>query len=131
MRLHHTGYVVKDLDRAAAAFAKLGFRRAGAAAADRARRVRVLFLKKGAAAVELVAPYGAGSPAAGLLKRLRNAPYHLCFESRDFDRELAGLEAGGFMRVAAPLAAPALGGRRAVFLMSPAIGLVELAESRR
>jgi methylmalonyl-CoA/ethylmalonyl-CoA epimerase len=127
--VHHIGYLVKHLPRAREGFLRLGYEDASAVIRDSLRRVDLLFMKKDGYTIELVTPAGSDSSVTGLLLRYRNAPYHLCYETDAFDEELAGLEASGFTRIDGPAPAPAFGGRRAVFLMSPAVGMTELLES--
>ena len=128
MRVHHTGYLVKNLPKAAEAFLTLGYRSEGEAVYDGIRDVDIQFLEKDGCRVELVSPCSAASVVAGLLKTCRNAPYHLCYETEDLRSELSRLEAAGFTRIDEPTPAPALQNRRVCFLMSPRIGMIELLE---
>ena len=66
------------------------------------------------------------SPVYGLLKHYKNAPYHLCYETDDFDGDLCRLEAEGFTRFTETQPAPCMGNRNVVFLMNAAIGMIEL-----
>ena len=128
MTVHHIGYLVKRLDRAAAEFAALGYEALGESCRDESRGVDILFLRKDGYTVELVSPYTPESVVAGLIKTYKNAPYHICYETADFERELAALESGGYTRMGEPSPAPAIGGRRVCFLYSPRIGMIELLE---
>lgn len=128
MTVHHIGYLVKKLDRAAADFAALGYEAQGGPCRDEGRGVDILFLRKDGYTVELVSPFSPGSVVAGLIKTYKNAPYHICYETADFERELAALESGGYTRMDEPMPAPAIGGRRVCFLYSARIGMIELLE---
>ena len=128
MRVHHTGYLVKRLEKAAAAFSALGYEAEGGAVYDEYRDVDILFLTLGEYLVELVSPRSERSVVAKLLKTYKNAPYHLCYEAEDFGGELERLEGAGYLRIDEPTPAPALGGRRVCFLMSPHAGMIELLE---
>lgn len=127
-RLHHTGYLVKRLEKSRDSFLSLGFQTLGEPVYDAYRDVDILFLEKDGYTVELVSPRSGASVVAGLMKTFRNAPYHLCFETDDLTGELARLEGSGFTRMDDPTPAPALGGRRVCFLMSAQIGMIELLE---
>ena len=127
-RVHHTGYLVKHLEKSRDGFLSLDFRALGEPVYDEYRDVDILFLEKDGYTVELVSPRSEGSVVAGLLKTFRNAPYHLCLETGDLSGELARLERSGFTRMDGPAPAPALGGRRVCFLMSARIGIIELLE---
>ena len=54
MKVHHVGYLVKKLDKAAEEFEKLGFVRQGDMTNDTYRKVDILFLEKDGYVVELV-----------------------------------------------------------------------------
>lgn len=128
MRVHHIGYLVKKIEKAADSFAELGFVRVGEMTHDESRRVDILFVEKDGYLVELVSPYSPDSVVANLIKTYKNAPYHLCYEAEDFSADLAWLEANGYIRIDEPTPAPALAGRRVAFFMNPVLGMLELAE---
>ena len=128
MRVHQIGYLVKRLEKAAAAFEKLGFSRAGEAVYDEGRDVDILFLTKDGTTVELVSPKSGGSVVAALIKTYHNAPYHICYASGRFEEEMQALSGSGFTLIEPPAPAPALGGRQVCFFMSPQIGMVELLD---
>lgn len=128
MTVHHIGYLVKKLDRAAASFEALGYERVGESCHDEIRGVDILFLRKDGYTVELVSPYTSESVVSGLIKTYKNAPYHICYEAAAFESTLATLEADGYTRMDEPTPAPAIGGRRVCFLYSARIGMIELLE---
>lgn len=130
MNIHHIGYLVKRLEKAAAAFEALGYGREGDVTRDELRGIDILFLEKDGYRIELVSPYRPDSVVSGLLKTHKNAPYHICYGSGDFAADLAALEGGGYLRMGEPQAAPAIGGRRVVFLMHPAMGMIEVLEEK-
>lgn len=129
MKIHHIGYLVKKIEKAAAAFEALGYVREGAATHDEIRKVDILFLEKDGYRVELVSPYVPDSVVAGLIKTYKNAPYHICYEAEHFEADIAKLEGSGYVRIDEPTAAPAIGGRRVTFFMHPAMGMIELLEN--
>lgn len=130
MRIHHIGYLVKKLEKAASAFEALGYVREGAVTHDETRKVDILFLQKDGYRIELVSPYAADSVVAGLIKTYKNAPYHICYEAENFKKEIAALESGGYIRMDEPAAAPAIGGRKVTFFMNPSLGMIELLEQK-
>lgn len=129
MRIHHIGYLVKKIEKAAAAFEALGYVREGGMTHDEGRKADILFLKKDGYRIELISPYAADSVVAGLIKTYKNAPYHICYEAEAFEEDMARLESGGYVRMDEPTEAPAIGGKRVTFLMHPAMGMIELLES--
>lgn len=130
MRVHHIGYLVKKLDKAKDGFLVLGYRVVQETVYDEYRDVDILFLEKDGYVVELVSPRSEKSVVANLIKTYRNAPYHLCYVSDSFEKDLDMLEHSGFTRIDTPAPAPALGGNNVCFLLSARIGMIELIDSK-
>lgn len=128
MKIHHIGYLVKDIKRAQPHFEQLGFRAVNVPVFDCARKVNILFMDNADSVIELVSPASPDSVVSTLIKRYRNTPYHICYTADNFEWEVDMLCAGGFTQIEAPAPAPAINGKKVVFLMSPHIGLVELLE---
>ena len=105
MKIHHIGYLVKKLDRAVEAFETLGFQLKQKKIYD--------------------------SVVSGLITQYRNMPYHLCYSSNEFEKDLKYLSQQGCVQIDEPCIAPALGNGRVVFLMSPVIGMIELYEKNK
>ncbi len=129
MRIHHIGYLVKKMDRACAVFEELGYVQEGAQVTDGGRGVYIRFLQLDGYRIEVVCPYRQDSVAAGLLKSRKNSPYHICYETADFEQEIRRLEESGYHRIGEPEEAPAMGHRRVVFLVHPDMGMLELLEA--
>jgi methylmalonyl-CoA/ethylmalonyl-CoA epimerase len=132
MRVHHIGYAVRDIEAAAEGFAALGYRRAGNVTDDPHRNVRILFVSLAdGTLVELVAPLNEHAPVCGTLNAQRGVshPYHICYETDDFDGDVALLRSRGFLLISDIAPAKAIGMRRVCFLMSNSAGLVELLEA--
>lgn len=128
MRVHHVGYLVKKIEKAAAAFEALGYTPMGEQTDDTVRGIDIRFLEKDGYVVELVSPNRPDSVVSGLIKTYKNAPYHICYTSEHFTEDLAELEQNGYIRMGEPLAAPAIGGKRVVFLMNAVLGMIEVIE---
>lgn len=129
MKIHHIGYLVKKIARAEAAFAALGYAREGDVTRDEIRGIDILFMRNGETRVELVCPYTENSQVEGIKKRVGNAPYHICYETDDIEKDADQMQNSGYVLTSAPEAAPAIGGKRVAFLLSPAVGIVELVEA--
>lgn len=138
MKLHHIGYLVKNVEKTLPAFEALGYEPislrtdgAGANVYDETRQCYICFLQENSGSVvELIAPAQESSPVWGLLNTYKNAPYHLCFECGDLEAELTSLQRAGWM-VFQPLApAPAIDGKRVIFLVHRSAGIIELVENR-
>ena len=128
MHIHHIGYLVKRLPKAAEEFEKLGYVRCGDVTVDPVRKTDILFLEKDGYVVELVSPNAPDSVVGGLIKTYKNAPYHICYLCEDLDAQLQSLSREGYLQIDEPTPAPAIGGRRVCFVMNPALGMIELLE---
>ena len=127
MKVHHIGYLVKNIDDAINEFVNLGFT-AGETVRDEYRGIDICFMDNDGYCVELVSPYCDESTVAGLIKKYKNTPYHLCYISNDFDRDIKELSDKGYVQMGEAKEAPAIGGRRVVFMMNGSIGMIEIVE---
>lgn len=126
LKIHHIGYLVKKIGNAIKTFESLGYRVEHDTVRDEIRKVDICFLIKDGYRAELVSPVSADSVVSGLLKKYKNAPYHICYEADDPETAYRELTENGFTAIDIPTPAPALGGCNVVFLMSPVIGMIEL-----
>lgn len=128
LKIHHIGYLVKKIEKAKKTFEALGYHIEQDTVYDEIRKVEICFLIKNGYRVELVSPVSADSVVSGLLKKYKNTPYHICYETDDYEAAFAKLRADGFLPTESltPTPAPALGGRSVIFLVSAAIGMIEL-----
>lgn len=126
LKIHHIGYLVKKIDAAILTFKNLGYQTIQDTIYDDIRKVNICFLQKDDYCIELVSPTSEDSVVAGLLKRYKNSPYHICYETDNFDEDYQTLISNGFIAIDTPTPAPALQNREVVFLTSAAIGIIEL-----
>ncbi|MDE6995977.1 MAG: VOC family protein [Lachnospiraceae bacterium] len=126
LRIHHIGYLVKKIEKAKQTFLALGYLIEQDTVYDDIRKVNICFLTRDGYRVELVSPATEDSVVSGLIKRYKNSPYHICYETDDFEADIARLTDDGFIAIDTPTPAPALGGRDVVFLSNAAIGMLEL-----
>lgn len=126
LSVHHIGYLVKKIEKATRTFLALGYRIEQETVYDDIRKVNICFLVKDGYRIELIAPAAEDSVVSGLMKKYKNSPYHICYQTEDFDAALKELTAGGFIAIDTPTPAPALGDRDVVFLTNAAIGMIEL-----
>jgi len=118
---------------AEAAFGMLGYQRVAGVVEDDRQDAEILFLRRDAAAageplVELIVPRSDKSPVAAFARESRLRIHHLCFAVGDIETALAPMKAHGITQVTPVVDAPAIGGRRIVFLFSRELGLFELVE---
>lgn len=126
LKIHHIGYLVKKIQKAKKTFESLGYLVEQDIVRDEIRKVDICFLIKDGYRVELVSPFSGDSVVAGLLKKYKNTPYHICYEADDPETAYRELTENGFAAIDTPTPAPALGGCKVVFLTSPVIGMIEL-----
>lgn len=129
LKIHHIGYLVKHIEKAMAAFERLGYAAVSEITFDSFRNIHICFMEKDGYCIELVSPADNTSVVAGLIKKYKNSPYHLCYETPDLENDLAALSEEGFTVIDTPVPAPALQNRRVVFLMNPFLGMIELLET--
>ena len=126
LKIHHIGYLVKKIEKAKYTFETLGYQTEQDIVYDPIRKVNICFLIKDGYRIELVSPTSEDSVAAGLLKKYKNSPYHVCYEAADFEKDCESLRKKGFMPIDSPTPAPALSDREVVFMMHAAMGMIEL-----
>lgn len=129
LKVHHIGYLVKKIDAAASAFEKLGYKITQETIYDDIRKVNICFMTKDGYCIELVSPASEDSVVSGLMKKYKNSPYHICYETENFEKDYMTLVSDGFMAIDTPTPAPALQGREVVFLSNASMGMIELIKS--
>lgn len=128
MKVHHFGYITEDCQGGIQTFSLLGFEVEGDVVFDRERNILIQFLKNECIRIELVEPADEDSPFYPLLRKYKNSFYHVCYEVEDIQTEMNRLRGCGFVQTTKIIPAPAIGGRKVVFLLNPRIGLIELLE---
>ncbi len=129
MKINHIGYAIKRIDRAINAFEKLGFS-FGSIVDDTDRNVKIVFGEKDGYKIELVCPLDRNckSPVDQYLVSTLGTPYHICYESEEFDCDIENLKKQGFKVVIEPKSAVAFAGKRVVFMANIGFGLMEIVE---
>ncbi len=127
MKVHHIGYAVKRIEKAAETFAALGYT-LGDITEDKNRKIRIMFIENGTERVELVAPNGDDTPVDGILKSTGPTPYHICYETQELKTAMDELKEKGFVTVKEPEPAPAIDGCNVAFMYNARVGLIELVE---
>ena len=128
MKIHHIGYLVKNLEKAQKAFIELGYRIEQETVYDDYRQIDICFLEKDGYRIDLVCPRTESSVVANLRKKIGNAPYHICYETENLEEAVEELKQKRFVVCEEPQAAPALKGRQVVFLVHGQMGMIELVE---
>ena len=129
LKMHHIGYAVSKMEKAAEGFGILGYR-VGEIVHDASRNVDICFLEHpiGRERIELVAPAGPGNAVEETLRRNGPMPYHICYEVANMGETIAELLGGGWLLIPKPEKAPAIGNAPVAFLYHRAMGMIELVE---
>lgn len=130
LKVHHIGYLVKKIEPAIHTFKILGYEMIQDTVLDEIRLVNICFLEKDGCRIELVSPVSKESVVYGLLKKYKNCPYHICYETADFERDYETLREAGFLPIDIPTPAPALSGREVVFMTHVSLGMIELIKNK-
>ena len=128
MRIHHVGYLVKKIEKAIKAFEGLGYTLEREAVFDEYRKANICFLEKDGYVIELVSPVSKDSVVAELLKKYGNAPYHICYEVENMEKEVNSLLEQHYVMCSELHSAIAIDNRNVCFLIHPYLGMVELLE---
>ena len=128
MKIHHIGYLVKKLDKAISAFVHLGYEMFQEKVFDEYRQTNLCFLKKDGYVIELVSPVSKESVVYGLLKKLGNTAYHVCYETENIKEEMQNLEKDGYVLCSELHEAVAFQNRKVCFYINPYLGMIELLE---
>ena len=129
MQIHHVGYVVRNIEKAVSEFELLGFKPVSEKILDPIRHVFICFLNKEGYTIELISPSDRESKFNNLVRKLNNAPYHICYETNQFEADITRFTEIGYAVIDEPCEAPAIENRRVAFLLSANIGIIELLES--
>lgn len=129
MKIHHVGYLAKNIEKTGKKFLELGYEVEREVMYDEYRQIDIEFLKNGDYRVELIQPKSEDSPMFPLLKRFKNSPYHFCYEVEDLERSVEELSQMGYTVIQEIAPAPAIDGRKVVFLNNISMGIIELVEA--
>lgn len=128
MKIHHIGYIVKNIKKAVSDFIALGYELESECIYDEYRKIEIVFLIKDGYRIELVSPKDKESAIGSLHKKIGNSPYHICYEVSDLKKSIVEMENEGFLVTIEPQCAPAIGGADVAFLFGSSIGMIELLE---
>ncbi len=126
LHIHHIGYLVKKIDKAEAEFTALGYTAQDGVCRDEHRQVDILFMSKDGYLIELISPYSENSVVSGLMKKYKNSPYHICYETDDPEACIAEMTARGYAALDSAAPAPAISGKTVQFFTHPRLGMVEI-----
>lgn len=127
MKVHHIGYLIKDINNAVQEFQNLGYKIYSETSYDTYRDIDICFMEKDGYLVELISPKSEKSVVYNLLKKIGNSPYHICYTSENIEQDVAELRERGYIVMGDLCPAPCIGQDASViFLYNKFIGIIEL-----
>ena len=130
MKIHHIGYLVKNIEKAALEFEKAGYKAEGECIYDPIRDIDILFMINSGYRIELVSPKSCQSVVSETIKKMGNTPYHICYCCGCIEQEQQRLRKEGYLPVGKIEPAVAIEGNKVCFMLSRQIGLIELVENK-
>ena len=129
-KLHHIGYLVKDLSEASVFKDRLGYLVESEIIEDPVQTAHVLLMRQpgSASQIELVMPAGPKSKLSRALAK-GGGLHHFCYEVDDICAAGAHLREKGMLALSEPAEAVAFKGRRIAWYMDSGALLIELLES--
>lgn len=129
MKIHHFGFLAKDLKKTVDNFILLGHKPVNDIIRDFDRGVDIIFLTSNDnMLIEIVSPYTKNSVVSGLIKNNNNKLYHIAYLVDGIDEDICALQHKGFILIDPPKPAIAFGGKKVAFLISSHTGIIELIE---
>lgn len=129
MKIHHIGYLVKNLKESERRFLELGGEKIESTKKfDPIRNVNIEFLLNDGYRIELIEPVDKTSELFPLLKKYKNQAYHICYITNNINKSIEELERKHFIVIKAPEIAPCIENKKVAFLSGSGIELIELLE---
>ena len=126
MKIHHLGYLVRDLGKTVSVLSEVGYVPQGEIITDPHRGIHIQFMEKDGYRLELIMPVSEDSAYYSMLSTRRNMIYHICYESEDPVSDTAILVSLGFQQVEEATEAIGLGNRKGSFFFHPHVGVIEI-----
>lgn len=96
MRLHHIGFVVRDLSATLNTFESiLGLKPISKPFLDKVQQVNEIFLDAKPSLIQLFEPISDKSPVSNFLRKHGEKLHHLCFEVDDLDKVIERMRSKG------------------------------------
>ena len=130
LSLHHIGILVKDINKSASEYSKMGYEIVSKVIHDPTQTAFVQLLKLGEDSVyiELISPDGPSSKLSNQLKK-GGGLNHLCYQTPSIEETFDKMRDKGLFGLHAPVEAVAFSGRRIAWLMGRDGIPVELVET--
>ena len=125
--IHHTGYIVHNIQNAVEAMKLLNYKIVQDIIYDEDRNIYICFIKNGNQLIELIEPKDESAVTYKLLAKTGPAPYHICYKVDNIEETCSSLKKEGFFPVSKIEKASPMGENcKVIFLYSQTIDLIEL-----
>jgi methylmalonyl-CoA/ethylmalonyl-CoA epimerase len=124
---HHIGYVTDSIEKTSALYQAAGYH-VSETTIDPVQQTKICFLsKEGNPDIELIEPLDENSSVNKVLKRNGGAaPYHICYETDDVNRDFDALLAIGYTPLFRPVEATALNDKLICYFYKKETGFIEI-----
>lgn len=128
MKINHVGYLVGNIEKSIHSFEMLGYKKKTEVIRDLNRKIDICFMLQGGYTIELVSPIDETSVVYNTYKKVKEGPYHICYEVKNIEEAIRELKKKGYIAVQPIEEAIAFGGSLVVFMYHKYVGLIELVE---
>jgi len=128
MKVHHVGYLVKNIDKAMEKFKLLGFQCENEVIYDSIQKANIIFLINSEYRIELIEPVEQDSVTYNLLKKVGNSPYHICYICDDIYASYDLFREQGYSPITDIVEAVAIDKKKVCFMFNNSVGIIELLE---
>jgi len=132
MKIHHVGYLTKDIKASLSAFHDLGYESKDIINDDIQQcRICLLYHCDSNDCIELVQPYETNAQMMKMLSKRGSSAYHICYEVEDVMKiynEYCNKE--GWMNIFKPVVAIALGNKLITYFYNINLGFIEFVNTK-
>lgn len=127
MKIHHIGYVVKEINKSIQEFTNLGYNLMSQII-DKNRNISIVFMKNENYVIELISPINHKSPVEKILNKSGPTPYHICYKCENIEEKILELKQKGWILIKKKEKAIAIENNYVAFLYHKDLGMIELVE---
>lgn len=130
-RFHHIGVAVVSIEKCSPFYSSMGYT-VSEPVIEPIQKVRVAYARRdGFPTVEMLEPIDESSPAAKVISRNGNSPYHVCYEVNDIKGFISQMRKQGFMPLGKPIPGHGLDDALMAFCYNKDVGLIQVMETKK